>query len=278
MNFNRLIAKLALFIFLAAIPSAAVYGTAYTIDLTNPSSSVTINGAQFNFDNISSGSGSYTDMFRVKNTGTESGYNYDGNSKPIPFDQVGGVGIPHELLGSLPVVTLNGTQYMRLNFDANNSAGLTLTDFRMYVNTGGSSVYVTSTANLANLGTLVYDFNAGAGGPNTLTITALPSGSGTDNMSINIPLSVVLGQGFDANTDNVYFFASFTNTDGGFEEFATDKSQIVTVGSLIPEAQTVWGGAGMAILGLVGIISTNRRRRRETASASLEPDAKVLPA
>jgi len=250
---------------LAALSGPPAYGTAYTIDLTNPSSSVTINGAQFNYDNISSGSGGYTDMFRLKATPTEQGYNYDGASS-APFDQVGGVGIPHQLLKDIPVVTIGGVQYLRLNFDANNSAGLTLTDFRMYVNTSGTSQYVTSTANLSNLGTLVYDFNAG--GSNTLTITALPSGSGTDNMSINIPLSYVLNKGFNSNTANVYFFASFSGADGGFEEFATDKSQPVTFGSLIPEAQTTWGGATMALLGLVGIVVTKRRQRKVTPVAA----------
>src|SRR5205085_5548914 len=126
-----------------------------------------------------------------------NGYNYDGASA-VPFDQVGGVGIPHQLLTSIPVVTIGGTQYMRLNFDANNSGGLTLTDFRMYVNNSGNPVYVNSTSNLSSLGQLVYDFNAG--GSNTLTMTAFPSGSGTDNMSINIPVSLIFNHGFNLTT------------------------------------------------------------------------------
>jgi hypothetical protein len=263
---NPFVAKIALWAAFAFLPIAAAYGTAYTIDLSTPGTSATINGALFNYDNISSGSGSYTDMFRVHASGTEQGYNYDGTSA-VPFDQVGGVGIPHQPITAIPIVTINGTQYMRLNFDANNSGGLVLTDFRMYVNNSGSSVFVNSTSNLSNLGTLVYDFNAGAGGPNTLTMTAFPSGSGTDNMSINIPLSVVLGQGFNFNTANVYFFASFANTDGGFEEFAIDKSQPVNIGSLMPEAQPVWGGGAMAVLGLGGMVIARRRRRAADAKA-----------
>lgn len=265
---NSFVTKIILCASWAILPVTAVYGTAYSIDLTNSSSSVSVNGTLFNYDNISSGSGSYTDMFRVHASGTQSGYNYDGASA-VPFDQVGGVGIPHQLLTSIPIVTIGGTQYMRLNFDANNTGGLTLTDFRMYVNNSGSPVYVNSTSNLSSLGTLVYDFNAG--GSNTLTMTAFPSGSGTDNMSINIPVSFILNQGFNLSTANVYFYANFTNTDGGFEEFAIDKSQPVTVASLLPEAQPIWGGAGMAALGLGGMVVA--RRRRQAAS-----DAKVLPA
>lgn len=258
---NPFVTKTALFASFAVLPLTAVYGTAYTIDLTDPSASVSINGALFNFDNISSGSGTYTDMFRVHANGTEQGYNYDGAST-VPLDQVSGVGLPHQLLTSIPVVTINGTQYMRLNFDANNAVNLTLTDFRMYVNTSGSPVLVTSTSNLSNLGTLIYDFNAG--GANTLAMSAFTSGSSTDDMSINIPLSLVLGQGFDLSTANVYFYASFTNANSGFEEFAIDKSQPTTVGavsSLLPEAQPVWGGGAMAALGLAGVVVARRRRQ-----------------
>ena len=229
---------------------------------------MTVNGTIFQYDNISSGSGSYTDMFRVQHTTSQQGYNYDGASA-APFDQVGGVGIPHQLLTDLPVVTVGGVQYIRLNFDANNADGLVLTDFRMYVNDSGSPVYVNSTANLSNLGTLVYDFNAG--GANTLTMTKFKSGSGTDDMSINIPLSILVGQNFNLSTANAYFYASFTNTTGGFEEFAIDKSLTSSVGTtLLPEAQPIWGGAGMAALGLVGMVVA--RRRKAVA------DTKVLPA
>jgi hypothetical protein len=252
----------------AALPLSAAYGTPYTVDLTSPSASASINGALFNYDNISSGSGSYTSMFRIQNNTTEQGYNYDGTSA-LPFDQQGGVAIPHQLLSALPVVTIGGVQYIRLNFDANNANGLVLTDFRMYVNDSGSPVYVTSTANLSNLGTLVYDFNAG--GANTLTMTKFKSGSGTDDMSINIPLSVIMGQGFNLSTANAYFFATLTSSNSGFEEFAVDKSLTTTVGTtLLPEARPIWGGAGMAALAAVGMVVA--RRRRQAA------DAKALPA
>lgn len=266
---NSFFSRIAICASFAILPLGAAYGTAYSIDLSTPGGSVTINSAQFNYDNISSGSGTYTDMFRVHASGTEQGYNYDGASA-APFDQVGGVGIPHQLLTAIPVVTIGGVKYMHLNFDANNAGGLVLTDFRMYVNNSGNSVFVNSTANLGNLGTLVYDFNAG--GSNTLTMTAFPSGSGTDNMSINIPISVLVGQNFNLSTANVYFYAAFSSSDGGFEEFAIDKSLTTNVGTtLLPEAQPIWGGAGMAALGVVGMVVARRRRQ---ASA----DAKVLPA
>jgi hypothetical protein len=265
--FNSRLVKLALLALFIGLPLGASYGTAYTIDLGNSTSSVSINGALFNFDNISSGSGTYTDMFRIQKNGTELGYNYDGASA-APFDQVGGVGNPHQLLNGIPVVTINGVQYMRLNFDANNADNLTLTDFRMYVHTGGSTVLVSATANLSNLGTLVYDFNAGgAPGTNSLKMINFPSGSGTDNMSINIPLSVLNGYNFNPSVDNVYFFATMTNATSGFEEFAIDKSQPVVVGSLVPEAHTTWGGAALAILGMGGIVVANHRRRKAGAEA-----------
>jgi hypothetical protein len=256
--------RIAICAALAALSLGAAYGTDYSIDLTNTSASVNINGTIFQYDNVSSGSGSYTDMFRVQHTTTQQGYNYDG-PLAAPFDQVGGVGIPHQLVTALPVVTIGGVQYIHLNFDANNADGLVLTDLRMYVNDSGNPVYVNSTANLSNLGTLVYDFNAG--GANTLTMTKFKSGSGTDDMAINIPLSVVAGQGFNFNTASAYFFATFTNTTGGFEEFAIDKSLTSNVGNtLLPEARPIWGGASMAALGLVGMVVARRRKAAAKAS------------
>ena len=257
---------------LMALPAGAAFATAYTIDLNTPGSTAmtggspsTINGALYNFDNIGSGSGTYTDMFRVQANNTESGYNYDGAAK-APFDQVGGVGNPHQLVTDIPVVTINGTQYMRLNFDANNKAGLTMTDFRMYVNNSGTPVLVSTTGSLSSLGSLIYDFNGGAGGPNTLTMTAFPSGSGTDNMTINIPLTLLYQNdpGFNPATANVYFYAAFSNSDSGFEEFAIDKSITTNVGntpvSLAPEPKTVWGGGGMVAIGLAGLVAKRRKR------------------
>src|SRR5262249_49120182 len=162
--------------------------------------------------------------------------------------QDNGVGIFHVNLQTLPFVTIGGVNYVQFNFDANNSGGLTFTDFRVYQHSDPSNldpqILVTSEANLGNLGTLVYSMLAtNAGGTNTLTLTAFPSGSGTDNMTMNIPVANFTFSGWSM-TDDIYIYARMTNADSGFEEFAyLQGGQTLT--SIIPEAHTVWGGGAM---------------------------------
>jgi len=85
-------------------------------------------------------------------------------------------------LGSVPVVTFSGTQYLSFTVDLNNSDGLVIEEFRVYINTAQSgTVSVTTEANLGNLGDLVYNFDGNEN--NTLTLTTVPSGSGVADMT-----------------------------------------------------------------------------------------------
>ena len=253
-------------LFFSAIAAQA---TAYTLDTTVTGASVNINGALFNESAISSGSGAYTSLFRIQASGTEAGYNYAGGTQP--FDQVGGVGVLHVDLGALPVVTIAGTNYVQFHFDANNQAGLTFTDFRVFQHSDPTNldpkILVTSEANLGNLGTLVYSMlGTNAGGTNTLALTAFKSGSGTDDMSINIPLANFLIAGWSLN-DDISVFMKMTNATGGFEELAYIQGTGTTVSTVVPEAHTVWGGGAMVAGLLVGCAVQRRRKRAAAATA-----------
>ena len=210
-------------------------------------------------------------FFRVQKNGTESGYNYAGS--PPPFDQSNGVGILHVNLGDLTLANIGGVNYVSIHFDGNNNAGLTWTDFRVFQHSDPTNldpVLLASTETDINnlvLGALVYDMlGTNTGGANTLQITAFSSGSGTDDMTINIPVANFLGAGYSLN-DDIYFWTKMTGGQGGFEEFAYLQTGATVAASLVPEAHSIWGGGAMVASLLVGGLVQQRRRRSAAATA-----------
>lgn len=232
------------------------------------------NGGVYQAFTTGSGSGVYTALYRIQansneGAGTfESGYNWDyvNGSGGAPFDQKTGVGILDLDLGQVPMVTINGGQYLQFLIDLNeNDAQITLTEFRVYIqhdNANGNSIdtRVTTEAGLASLGTIAYDldynYSANSAVANTLDITP-KNGSGTSDISVNIPLARFLGF---QTTDNVYIWMKFTNSEAGFEEAAIYVGASNTFSSL-PEPGT--GLGGLLMLGMAGSM---RMRRRTTAA------------
>ncbi len=268
--FKAFFSKLAIFAYALCLGLPSAKATAFTIDLTNAASTVNINGGLFNYSNTSSGSGAYTSLYRIQANTTESGYNYAGT--PKPFDQSGGVGVFHVDLRNLPGVIIGGVQYVQFHFDANNTAGLTFTDFRVFQHSDPANldtqILVTTEAGLSTLGTLVYDMlGTNTGGANSLRITAFNSGSGTDDMTINIPVANFNISG-PSMTDDIYLFAKMTGSDGGFEEFAYFQNTGASLGGLVPEAHPIWGGGAM-VAGLIifGLVRQRRTSRTPTATA-----------
>lgn len=230
-----------------------VHAANFSIDLANnPTQIININGALYTGSAVGAGSGVYTRLFAIQDSPVEEGYNYDGGGAN-PFDQKNGSFNPHLELGDVPVITVSGTQYLAFTIDLNNSNGLALEEFRLYINTDPTNtpVLVTGTANLGNLGTLVYNFDGNE--DNTLTMTTVPAGSGYSDMTWYVPLALVSSYSY---TDNVYAYIKYSGADGGFEEFAIDKSIPQNFYSLIPEPATV--GAGLFI---VPFLFARRRRK-----------------
>ncbi|MEI6349730.1 MAG: hypothetical protein WCP06_01330 [Verrucomicrobiota bacterium] len=242
----------------------------FTADWNLAGTKVTLtNGAIFQDFNFGSGSGTYTDLYRIDtNTALESGYNYDGTGTP-PFDQKNGVGIIHADLADLPVITIKDavtlveTQYVQVTIDLNqNQSGanqIKLLDFRVYVNSDPNNtntpVYVNNAANLSQLGRLAYGMSLSGTDTNQIIMTP-KSGSGTTDFQIDIPLSYFRWPGIN-NTDNLYFWMSYDQNNGGYEELGYYKGATATYGSVVPEAQTVWGGVSIGVLLLGGFL---RRR------------------
>jgi len=270
MAYTGKIRVLLITLFICFAGAAKVHATAYSIDLTAGSGDqVNIGGVIFAQGQVGAGSGVYTRLFAIQNTGVEQGYNYDG-AGTLPFDGKTGSFNPQLDLGLVPVVTIAGIKYLNFTIDLNQSAStITLTDFRFYVesdpsNTNTALPKVTSTANLdstlaaSGTGVKVYSF-----GSNTLLMNNVPSGSGASDYTINIPMSWVMGSG---TGDNVYVFIAYTGADSGFEELAIDKGITSNFGnSQTPEPGTVWGGLSIAaVLGGGGYFK--RRKKQDPES------------
>lgn len=262
------LSKLALVACALVLGNSAARAAALDINLASGSGDVeNIGGTLFVQGQVGSGSGVYTSLYRLQRSGgssTERGYNNFSASSPN-FDQVGGVGILQINLADLPVVNIAGTNYISINFDINNASGLTFTDFRIYLNSDPTNtntpISVTSEANLGNLGSLVYTMDGtSAGGTNTLQMNNIPTGSGTDDMTINIPLSYFTSIPGWTLTDDVYIWANLSGATGGFEEFAFVLGGPDVESTLIPEAHTVWGGGAMVVGLLLGGIWQRRRK------------------
>src|SRR5262249_175171 len=133
---------------------------------TGNSATITDNGAIFNAFTTNSGSGTYTALYRVDASGgnpnPERGYNYNDTAggNAAPYDQKGGVGTRNLDLGDIPVVTVNGKQYLEFLNDINESGNdnlITITELRVYItpnNVAGNNLTIYE-PNEANLGTTV---------------------------------------------------------------------------------------------------------------------------
>ena len=196
----------------------ATGASALTVDLTPGSgSSGAVNGVLFEFDDQqTAGSGVVDSFLRVQATGTEEGYN---TSNPaFPFDEIPPAG------GFTRDLLFGERQQIGGNFlfvlDINEPSGgrqslLSLDELRIYVSdTGGQNTTI-----LGDLGTLIYDLDAGEDSVVLMDVANAP-GSGASDVLVTIPASIFAGV---SPTDFVIIYARFGDTEksgGGFEEWA----------------------------------------------------------
>jgi hypothetical protein len=247
-----------------AITSAA---QATVVDLINNDSGTITNSygtAIFQFTNQQpTGTGVIDPFLRIQNNGTEQGYNTSGGT---PFDDKAGIWTHNIQFSDLQstAVTVNGSTYFKLLLDVNEPNGakstLSLDHLQFYTGATGSL----TTTNLASLGTLRYDLDAG-GDNQVLLDAARNHGSGSGDAYIYIPASAFAGT---KSTDYVYMYAAFgaadtmTNPDGtagGFEEFALVRNL-----TPVPEMSAFFPIIGL----LVAVGSTHVLRRRRMARVS----------
>jgi hypothetical protein len=227
---------------LGTIWSASASAT--TVDLTpGAGESGTINGVLFEFDDQQPlGTGVVNSFLRIQQTPTEEGYN---TSNPaFPFDEVPPAGgFTRDLqFGELQQI---GGKFLFI-LDINEPSGdsqslLSLDALQIYISDTGSQ----NTTILGDLGTLIYDLDAGEDSVVLMDYDNAP-GSGVSDMLMSVPTSVFAGV---SPTDYVILYSAFGDTDAsqdGFEEWA----------HLVPEP-----GSGLLLgIGLLGLGWRGRRR------------------
>jgi hypothetical protein len=190
-----------------------------TLDLTTAGASGFIDSAFFiQVPDQSTGTGVINPFVRLStNDNCEQGYNTSG--RPLPFDENNSPNFTRNLLlTEIPVINLNGTNYLQFLLDINQTGDnplLSLDQIKIYQ----SDTKDLKSTNLNDLGTKVYDLDAT--GDHWIKLNfALNSGSGSGDMFAYIPVSA-----FDISgaKQYVYFFSRFGeefNQNDGFEEWA----------------------------------------------------------
>jgi hypothetical protein len=235
----------------ATLLIAAASAPAATTNLTTAGSSGSVNGALFQTTSVRpTGTGVIDPFLRVQANGTEQGYNTSG--RPVAFDEHTDPNYTRDLvLNELATTTISGIAYFEFLLDINEPNGggqnlLTLDKLQFYTSPTGSQ----TTSNVASLGSLCYDLDAGTDNA-VLMDYNLASGSGSGDVRIFIPISAFAAA---AATDFVYLYCLFgegSSSGDGFEEFAA----LTGAGPVIPLPTT-------AALATVGIASLGVRRRR----------------
>jgi hypothetical protein len=256
---------------LAAPASADTY-----IDLETEGATGTAGGAIYTQGSFGSGTGVFPAFSRVQQNGNEEGMSTTANILNNTSDNTHNFSI---LKSDLGIVTVGGVQYYQFNVDINEAGGqqgnqfLSLDDLEIWTQDAAIDADGNATVYPPPGGVLRYDLSAT--GTRILMDYSLATGSGTSDVTVLIPISLLAA---DLGSDNVYLYSSFghltncqstasnpteaakctagadyTSSDG-FEEWNFRAASGST--TFVPD-----GGSTLGLLGL-GMLSLGYLRRR----------------
>lgn len=219
----------------AFLGATSLPAPADVVDLTSgPGSSGTINLAIFEFFEVqAAGTGVIAPFVRIQRRNVEQGYNTSATA--LPFDEKSGIWTHDLRIDEIQIVLVGGVEYFEFHLDVNEPSGpsmglISLDDVQIYTSPTGSL----NTTNLASLGTLRYDLDAGVDS-HVLLDADNSSGSGEADMRALVPAANFAGS---APTDFVYFYSRFglnETSGGGFEEWRVVLiPEPATFGLLLP--------------------------------------------
>jgi hypothetical protein len=202
-------------------------------DLTAVGSQATVGGVMFQQGSVQpAGSGVFDAFVRIHalgGRGSEQGYNTD--ARPLEFDENNSPTFTRSLpLSTVPLVTLNGTNYRVFLLDINQKASsplVSLDQLQIFVGASGNLTGYSSRS-LAGL-PAIFDLNPDGSNTNWVSLDGrLNQGLGKSDMALLVPDSLLAtaASNLGALSPEVYIFSRFGDhfaTNGGFEQWGVQE-------------------------------------------------------
>lgn len=198
------------------------------------------------------GTGVLDSFVRIQKSGTEQGYNTSGRG--VPFDEKSDPNYTRDLtFGEVPTRSVGGMDYKEFILDINqiNSGDnrlLSLDRVKIYTSSVGSQ----TTTDIASLGTLCYDLDAGGDSWIRLDYN-IAAGSGEGDMRMLVPASFFGSAGAGTFIYLYSYFGTNHASNDGYEEWA-----ILDGSAVVPLPPMALSGAAYVL----GFMAVRRVRAR----------------
>lgn len=229
---------LILLVAFASFPSLSLAGV-FHLDLPDLSGDETVNGARFlqEIPSTATGSGTFDPFLAIGGSPTEVGYNHGlPNSSPdAPILDEDLSKTSNITLGLLPVVTLDGNQYIELLLDAGEPGGngkqvLNLVELQLFTTDTPDQVLPDPAGGVLALSSATLRYDLDGNEDNTVVLDgSLSPGNGKRDLNVYFPLSSFVGA---TASDYVVLFSQFSEAESTFEEWGYDPQRSPTFADL----------------------------------------------